>query len=277
MGGKTRILVVDDDQAIRELLELVLAAEGYEVITATDGRAALEAARVLSPSVILLDLRMPVLDGWEFVRGYGRGCLPRAPIIAVTAADEAEGGEVPLGVAAVLPKPFELDAVLRAVAEHTGAASDSGCPACAGGSGLGGTVPLAAVRADLERAEALERTIADLLATLRATLSPEQFASVWELRDAEESLGLAEDVLQQRRLVELLARHLPEQAAAIRAAARHLLEGNPAPDTATGDGESTASETGVLPAWVQERLDRSGSALRAAYAELSHIRIIPHG
>src|SRR5688500_9920022 len=117
MGGKTRVLLVDDDGAMRELLELVLAHAGYEVVTAEHGPAALEAVRATPPSVILLDLRMPVMDGRAFVRAYRRTHPPRAPIIALTGANEAAGWDAPIDVAAVLLKPFGLDQLLRAVDE----------------------------------------------------------------------------------------------------------------------------------------------------------------
>ena len=98
------------------------------------------------------------------------------------------------------------------------------CARCGPRAVLGMTAPLAAVATEVDRLNSLEREVADLAAVLRATLPPEQFRLVWALRDAEERHGLAERRLAERLLVDELARHLPAHAAAIRAAAAHLLE-----------------------------------------------------
>jgi hypothetical protein len=86
------------------------------------------------------------------------------------------------------------------------------------------TAPLAAVATDVSQLDALEREVADLVAALQTTLPPAQFKLVWALRDAEERHGLAERRLAERHLVDGLARHLPAHAAAIHAAATHLLD-----------------------------------------------------
>ncbi len=99
------------------------------------------------------------------------------------------------------------------------------CMTCGPRSLAGATVPLADIVTDLDRLDTLEREVADIMAVLRATLPPAQFRLVWALRDAEERHGLAERTLAERQLVDGLARHLPEQAPAIRAAAAHLLGG----------------------------------------------------
>jgi hypothetical protein len=88
---------------------------------------------------------------------------------------------------------------------------------------LGRTVPLAAVRRELEKVEALERELAARGAELRALLSPEQVRLVWALRDAEQRLALAEQDLRAQRLVDALAHHLPDHATTIRARAARLL------------------------------------------------------
>ena len=62
------ILVVDDDEDIRETLRVILELEDYQVLVASNGREALEVMRTNRPQLILLDLMMPVLDGWEFVK-----------------------------------------------------------------------------------------------------------------------------------------------------------------------------------------------------------------
>jgi CheY-like chemotaxis protein len=82
------VLVVDDDASVRQLLRRMLEPEGYVVVEAEDGRAALERLRDVSPSVVLLDLMMPEMDGFEFVTEFRRHETWRAiPIVVVTAKD----------------------------------------------------------------------------------------------------------------------------------------------------------------------------------------------
>jgi CheY-like chemotaxis protein len=120
-GGARPILVVDDDAAVRQLLIGLLTEEGYRVLDAPDGAAALARVQVTAPSLILLDMRMPVLDGWEFARRYRAGPGPHAPIICVTAAVDAgavaaRGAQI--GAVASLSKPFDLDELLAVVRRH---------------------------------------------------------------------------------------------------------------------------------------------------------------
>ncbi|HEX8969770.1 MAG TPA: response regulator [Chloroflexota bacterium] len=112
-----RILVVDDDEAIRQIVRLCLSEEGYEVIEAPNGEAAFEKLEEspAPPSLILLDLRMPVMDGWEFARRYQLTAEPHAPIVAFVAAFDAARDCADLPTAAIINKPFDLDDLLRAV------------------------------------------------------------------------------------------------------------------------------------------------------------------
>jgi len=112
-----RILLVEDDPAIREALDEVLGDLGYEVVSAPDGRGGLElAAEQAEPCPILLDWRMPVLDGSEFLNRLRE--LPRGsefPVILSTADRSAMAVTVGGQVAAVLSKPFDLDSLLTAL------------------------------------------------------------------------------------------------------------------------------------------------------------------
>jgi CheY-like chemotaxis protein len=82
------VLVVDDDTGLRQLLRRMLEPQGYAVVEAENGRAALECLREVSPSVILLDLMMPEMDGFEFVAEFRRHEAWRTiPIVVVTARD----------------------------------------------------------------------------------------------------------------------------------------------------------------------------------------------
>ncbi len=109
------ILVIDDDESIRQIVHLFLSDEGYEVIEASNGQAALDALDEFTPSLILLDLRMPVMDGWEFARRYRLTQGPHAPIVAFVAALNAAQEAAGLETALVLGKPFDLDDLLVAV------------------------------------------------------------------------------------------------------------------------------------------------------------------
>ena len=108
--GAKRVLVVDDDRDIRELLVELLASEGYEVASAPDGRRALAEARGRRPDVILLDLMMPVMSGWEFREAQLRDpALADIPVVVVTAFEESLDGTE------LLRKPFLVEDVLDAV------------------------------------------------------------------------------------------------------------------------------------------------------------------
>jgi len=110
-----RLLVVDDDPTIREMLDMVLASEGYEVITAAHGAAALALVDQRRPHVILLDMKMPVMDGWEFLRQYRQRPGAKVPIVVITAAQDDRREAADIGAQAYIAKPFAIDDLLRAV------------------------------------------------------------------------------------------------------------------------------------------------------------------
>jgi two-component system, chemotaxis family, chemotaxis protein CheY len=111
------ILVVDDDPSILEAVSDLLRLEGYEVATARDGAAALAAVEEQPPSLVLLDMRMPVLDGWGFARAlHQRGIS--LPILVMTAARDAAGWAREIGAEGYLAKPFDIGELLDAVAAH---------------------------------------------------------------------------------------------------------------------------------------------------------------
>ena len=118
MSGPRRVLVVDDDESIRELVDMALSSEGHQVLTAPHGRAALEVIAKSPPDVILLDMKMPVMDGWEFMRVYREAPGQHAPIVVVTAAADAAGRAAEVAADGHLPKPFELEDLFRVVDEY---------------------------------------------------------------------------------------------------------------------------------------------------------------
>jgi CheY-like chemotaxis protein len=111
------ILVVDDDEAILRTVEATLADEGYTVLAASDGAAALDLVRQRSPSLILLDMKMPVMDGWGFARAYRAQPRPHAPIVVLTAAVNAGQRAAEIGARGYLAKPFNLDDLLAMVSQ----------------------------------------------------------------------------------------------------------------------------------------------------------------
>ncbi len=113
-----RILVVEDDPEIRELVRTVLADGGYEAVTATNGKEALAVVDRFPPDLILADVRMPIMNGWEFVRAYRARPGPHAPIVALTASELPEAREPTAPVDDLLVKPFQLDDLLDVVDRH---------------------------------------------------------------------------------------------------------------------------------------------------------------
>ncbi len=109
------ILVVDDDLAIQDFVSMALTNEGYEVVTASDGEAALRQATEAQPALILLDMRMPNMDGPAFIDAYQKLAISPAPIIVLTAGRGTNNALVPFTVAGFLPKPFDLDELLLLV------------------------------------------------------------------------------------------------------------------------------------------------------------------
>jgi len=111
------ILVVDDDDSIRDMLGDVLRAAGYSVRSASDGESALAAVEAERPALVLLDMRMPKVDGWEFARRLkGRGV--RVPILVMTAFRDARRAAEDIGADGYLPKPFEIDQLLTQVSRY---------------------------------------------------------------------------------------------------------------------------------------------------------------
>jgi CheY-like chemotaxis protein len=107
------VLLVEDDEALRETVESILDEAGYVVFTARDGGEALETLRKVRPALIITDLTMPGVNGWELLKELdGTPALARIPRVVVTAA--ANVGTV-RGYTAVFVKPLRVEDLLRAV------------------------------------------------------------------------------------------------------------------------------------------------------------------
>ncbi|MBI3968984.1 MAG: response regulator [Chloroflexi bacterium] len=119
MSKPVRVLIVDDDEDIRNLLSTVLAEEGYDVLTAPHGAAALDIIARSHPNLILTDMRMPTMDGEAFAQAYHLQPGPHAPIVVISAADE-ETRRRAAGLAnTVLTKPFDLGELLEVVDRYS--------------------------------------------------------------------------------------------------------------------------------------------------------------
>jgi CheY-like chemotaxis protein len=120
------VLVVDDDEDMIEVLEVLLQDAGYTTRTALNGLQALEAVEKGMPALIVLDMLMPVMNGWQFAREFRARYGPGVPIVVATAAEHVQLRGDEIDAAGVLPKPFEVSDLLRLVAQHVPAPPPAG-------------------------------------------------------------------------------------------------------------------------------------------------------
>lgn len=109
------VMIVEDDPDVRDSVAMLLELEGYIVVDAPDGSTALDLAQHHHPSVILLDMRMPVMDGWQFAQAYRHLPPPHAAIVTMTAAQDAGKWANEIGADGILAKPFEVGDLIAAV------------------------------------------------------------------------------------------------------------------------------------------------------------------
>jgi len=105
--------VVDDHPQVLRFLEIGLRTHGFDVISTTSGREALELARESGPDVILLDIFMPELNGFEVLEGLR--AFSQAPVIAFSGSSENREEALRLGASAFVAKPFEPDEMMREI------------------------------------------------------------------------------------------------------------------------------------------------------------------
>src|SRR5260370_35826019 len=120
------VLVVDDDPDILQTLALCLSTEGYRVLMAANGREALQGLESDRPACILLDLMMPVMDGWQFVAEIEKRGIRAAPLLILSADRAVPGHAAELRAASFLAKPFDLDELLVKVSQLTGGPNGRG-------------------------------------------------------------------------------------------------------------------------------------------------------
>jgi len=121
--GLGRVLVVDDDEVIRQLIAVNLTLEGFDVATAVDGQDCLDKVAAIDPDVITLDIMMPRLDGWVTASQLRRNPETSGiKVVLITARaqedDKARGAQI--GVDAYLTKPFDPSEMIRVVRELAG-------------------------------------------------------------------------------------------------------------------------------------------------------------
>jgi CheY-like chemotaxis protein len=117
-----RVLVIDDEPGISRALSDAASDAGYDVRTAENGLTGLARAAASAPDVILLDLVMPMMNGWDFAREYHRQPPPHAPIILMTAFtrsdDEARRAQSEVFAVDILRKPFDVDEMLSLIQHY---------------------------------------------------------------------------------------------------------------------------------------------------------------
>ena len=130
--GSKNVLIVEDDDDIRELLAACLEREGYRVTGAADGREALVRLRSgIRFRTILLDLHMPVMDGWRFREEQKKDpVLSGIPVVVVSASETREND--PEGIAARLNKPIQLEKLLTVLARVISSSTRGGGAFCQG-------------------------------------------------------------------------------------------------------------------------------------------------
>lgn len=109
-----RVLVIDDEPQVRATVSEALELEGYDVAQATNGMEALALLATHEPEVIILDLWMPVMDGWAFRRAQ-LASHPHIPVVVLSALDLSSERLQELRANALIGKPFDLDVLYGAV------------------------------------------------------------------------------------------------------------------------------------------------------------------
>ena len=124
--GSSRVLVVDDDAGVRDVIEQALTGEGYTVHAVTDGREALASLQHQHPDLILLDVNMPNVDGWQVLEELRAAAGRQTAVVVMTGGYEAQDRALSSGAQGFLGKPFELEDLLGTVEAHVGLPVESG-------------------------------------------------------------------------------------------------------------------------------------------------------
>jgi CheY-like chemotaxis protein len=119
-GTEPYILVVEDDDHLAGLVQALLVDAGHSVRRARNGAVALRTLQTSTPAAIILDLMMPVMDGWTFLERYHEHTGNKdVPIVVVSATPPGEALAQRVGVRAMLPKPFDIEDLVDAITDIT--------------------------------------------------------------------------------------------------------------------------------------------------------------
>jgi CheY-like chemotaxis protein len=118
-GTRRIVLLIDDDEDLLDVVGLALEGEGYRILTAPNGAAALDLINQAPPALILLDVLLSVTDGRQFIRAYRETPGPHAPLILVSAIQNLAEVAQEVGAEGYLTKPFELNELLRVVGKYS--------------------------------------------------------------------------------------------------------------------------------------------------------------
>jgi CheY-like chemotaxis protein len=129
MHSTDHVLVVEDDAEMRALTMLMVEEAGVAARGAIHGEEALTLVAAEMPRLILLDMLMPVMDGWQFARRFRERYGNAAPIVVTTAAENARERAEAIGASDVLAKPFDLDQLVSQIRRYVPTATHAPSPA----------------------------------------------------------------------------------------------------------------------------------------------------
>jgi DNA-binding response OmpR family regulator len=118
MFGAPFVLIVDDDEAISEVLRTLLTEAGYCAVAASDGASGLKLAAQINISLIILDMLMPIANGLDFIREYRETAVRHTPIIATSVSNSYADRALQTGADAFIAKPFHMDVLLERIEDH---------------------------------------------------------------------------------------------------------------------------------------------------------------
>lgn len=117
-ASKWKILLVDDEPSLLKVLSIKLRVSGYDVLTALNGQEALKLIKSESPDIVLLDVIMPGMDGFEVLQKLRS--FSKLPVIIFSARPEYAKRAISLGANAFLPKPFNIDELMKTIESISG-------------------------------------------------------------------------------------------------------------------------------------------------------------
>jgi len=114
----TKILIAEDDESVLEVLKLILSRENYQILTAKNGREAIDLYRFAKPEIVLMDIELPELDGISATKEI-KSIDPNAKIIGVTAYARSKGNELTsAGALEIIEKPFNRRKIISTIKKY---------------------------------------------------------------------------------------------------------------------------------------------------------------